>query len=134
MPCTSIAEIISAAIGVKGMPSASSRTSDAVAAELFAASGPATPSIAHPFGEVRYPKGEAGLAGDGLLTDGAEHQPERHRQQRRGERAAGDPRHHHQAARGQREKFRRSEQDRDIGEQRGEQHHADHGELTRAPE
>ncbi len=46
MPCTSIAEIISAAIGVKGMPSASSGTSEAVAAELLAASGPATPSIA----------------------------------------------------------------------------------------
>ena len=39
MPCTSIAEIISAAIGVKGMPSASSGTSEAVAAELLAASG-----------------------------------------------------------------------------------------------
>ncbi len=41
-----MAEIISAAIGVNGMPSASSGTSDAVAAALLAASGPATPSIA----------------------------------------------------------------------------------------
>ena len=80
----------------------------------------------HAFGEFGQAEGKARFAGDGLLADGAEHQPERHRQQRGGQRAAGYARHHHQAAGGERKKFRGAEQDRDIGQQRREHHDADH--------
>ena len=42
----------------------------------------------HAFGEFGQAEGKAGFAGDGFLADGAEHQPERHRQQRGRQRAA----------------------------------------------
>ena len=73
---------------------------------------------------------KARLAGDGFLADGAQHQPERHRQQCRGQRAARYPRHHDQPAGGERKEFRRPEQDRDLGQQRGKHHHADDRERA----
>ncbi|MNC87828.1 hypothetical protein D3C83_35880 [compost metagenome] len=46
MPWTMMAAIITAVTGLVGMPSAIIGTNAPVAAELFADSGPATPSIA----------------------------------------------------------------------------------------
>ena len=82
------------------------------------------------FGEIGNSEREARLAGDRFLADGPQHQSDRHRQQRGGQRAARNPRHHDQAARGEREKFRRPEQDRDLGEQGRKHHDADHGERA----
>ena len=80
------------------------------------------------FGEIGDAKREARFAGHRFLADGAQHQADRHRQQRGRQRAARNPRHHHETAGGERKEFRRPEQDRDLGKIGGEHHNADHGE------